>query len=220
MATPEARTALRRLVLLGTPLLLGALVAFHPLGVDLLADLGSRADWFITLHVLMLPLFGLMAVALVLLAPGIQGRALVANRAGVWLFAILYPVFDAIAGIARGMALRMAVAAPAEGQQALVALAAELGSSPVTQACGVLGGAGFFVAAGAAATALARRGAPRGALVCLVLGSLIFGISHTPPIGPVGLLLFVGGAAWLEFAPLPAAERSPVHAAAPAARPA
>jgi hypothetical protein len=220
MTTQDARTALRRLVLLGTPVLLGALVSFHPLGVDLLADLGPRADWFIILHVLMLPLFGLMAVALVLLAPGAHGRALAVARAGVWLFAILYPVFDAIAGIARGMALRMAVEAQAEAQQALVALAAEFGSSPVTQACGVLGGVGFFVAASAAATTLARRGAPRGALVCLVLGSLIFGISHTPPIGPVGLLLFVVGAAWLEFSPRLAGHPTQRTAAPPAAAPA
>jgi hypothetical protein len=201
MTTLDARTALRLMVLIGTPLLLGALEVFHPLGEDFLTDLGPRVDWFITLHVLQLPLFGLMAVAVWLLGAGAQGRTLTANWIGAWLFAIFYPAFDAIGGIATGMAVKMALGAPPEAQLALVALASEFSFSSITLACSVIGGLGFMMAGSAAAVSLARRGAPRGALICLVLGTLLFGLNHTPPFGPVGLLLFLGASAWLDLAP-------------------
>jgi hypothetical protein len=210
----NARRWLRRAVLLGTPLTLGLLEVFHPVGRDLLADLGPRVEWFIALHVLQLPLFGLMAVALWLLLPaGASGRAPAVNRLGAWGFAVCYPAFDAIAGIAVGLAVQQALGADPQAQRALLGLAATLSFSPVTLALAVSGGLGFMAAGAAAAVALARAGAPRGALACLVLGSLVFGFNHTPPFGPVGLLLFLAGTAWLELGGR--AGHAPVSPAAP-----
>ena len=64
------RTLLRRLVLLGTPLVLGILEIWHPTpsGTESTFDvIVDNADWWFTLHVLQLPLFGLMALAVYLL---------------------------------------------------------------------------------------------------------------------------------------------------------
>lgn len=68
------RTALlfRRLVLLGTPLTLGILELWHPLvaGSRTFATLSPQVDWWLILHLLQLPLFGLMALAILLLTAG------------------------------------------------------------------------------------------------------------------------------------------------------
>ena len=43
--------------------------------------------------------------------------------------------------------------------------------------------------------------APLGALVCLSLGAAVFALGHAPPMGPIGMGLFLIGIAWLEFRP-------------------
>jgi hypothetical protein len=66
---------LRRLVLLGTPLVLGILEIWHPTSnespFDIIVD---NANWWFTLHILQLPLFGLMALAIYLLVDDLHGR--------------------------------------------------------------------------------------------------------------------------------------------------
>jgi len=46
-----------------------------------------------------------------------------------------------------------------------------------------------------------RDGAPRGAVVLLVLSALVFGIGHPRPFGPIGMALFATAAAWFEVRP-------------------
>ena len=60
----------RRLILLGTPIALGTLEMFHPVAItgDVLTDLGHRIPIWMIVHLLQLPLFGLMAVAVYLLS--------------------------------------------------------------------------------------------------------------------------------------------------------
>ena len=65
LAAPNWRPFARRLVLLGAPLTLGALEIFHPVGqsMDIVAELSPHLSYWLILHVLQLPLFGLMALA-------------------------------------------------------------------------------------------------------------------------------------------------------------
>jgi hypothetical protein len=46
-----------------------------------------------------------------------------------------------------------------------------------------------------AAATLAQAGVPRLTTLLIGLGAIVFGISHAPPIGPAGMLIFLAGAA-------------------------
>src|SRR5918995_3173804 len=65
---------LRRIVLLGTPLVLTVLMSFHPSPYDEVAgELMPIVGWWIALHTIGFVLFALMGVALWLLTAGLRG---------------------------------------------------------------------------------------------------------------------------------------------------
>jgi hypothetical protein len=205
-------TGLRRLVLLGAPLAIGLLNLTHP-GPDpanpsatmfesLLAQ--NQVDWMIALHFIQTILVGFMGLALWFLADGLRGPAVALSRFGVGAFLITYSGFDAIAGIATGTIVRHASTLPVE-QQAVVGSVLEAFSLDP-----MVGGATFSILGGAAsmawllaslpvAIALARAGASRTAVTLLILGAVVFGVSHPAPFGPIGMALFLAGTAVLEF---------------------
>jgi hypothetical protein len=85
----------RRLLLLGTPLVLAPLMILHQL-----IDQFERPDAFLALHLLLLPLFALMGVAVWALLEGVGGAAAWAARALAFVFLVGYVALDAISGIA------------------------------------------------------------------------------------------------------------------------
>lgn len=54
-----------------------------------------------------------------------------------------------------------------------------------------------------------------GALLCLSFGAAVFSLGHAPPMGPVGMGLFLIGIAWAEFWPRSAPASDTVAHAAP-----
>jgi hypothetical protein len=91
----ERRLALRRLLLIGTPLVLTSLMVVHQL-IDQL----QRPGAFLALHLLLLPLFALMGVALWALLEGVGGAVAWAARVAAFVFLVGYVALDAISGIA------------------------------------------------------------------------------------------------------------------------
>jgi hypothetical protein len=85
----------RRLLLLGTPLVLAPLMILHQL-----IDQFERPDAFLALHLLLLPLFALMGVAVWALLEGVGGAAAWAVRALAFVLLVGYVALDAISGIA------------------------------------------------------------------------------------------------------------------------
>jgi hypothetical protein len=67
------RLALRRIVLLGTPLALAVLEIFHPHPTGV-ADAVEQGGWFMWFHIIQVPLIGLIALAVYLLTEGLRGR--------------------------------------------------------------------------------------------------------------------------------------------------
>ena len=201
-----ANRQLRRLVLLGTPLTLGILEIWHPMPMSgaRFATIARYNTWWLTIHVLQLPLFGLMALAVVLLVAGIPGRAATCARVGMGFFVVFYTAFDAITGVASGMLVRGAQGLAPE-QQALVARQVEAffptvaGDAATITLIATFGVAGWVVGVAAAAVALAQDGAPRAAAV--LLGLAVLFAAHAPPTGPLGLACFFLAALWIEFAP-------------------
>jgi hypothetical protein len=189
----------RRLVLLGTPTALAILELFHPVAItgDALADLGHRIPIWMTVHLLQLPLFGVMALAVYFLMDGIQSVAATVSRIAVWFFIVFYISFDTLTGIAAGIVLDGAPGKPPEVQRELVRLFESFQFSPVALTINALGALGWVVSMIAAAYVFRQSGAPLFVVLCLLL-STIFAM-HIPPTGPLGLAFFLIAAAGIEF---------------------
>jgi hypothetical protein len=222
----RTRTLLRRLLLFGVPLILGGLEIFHPVpGTSIVATLSPQVNWWLTLHLLQLPLFGLLAVAVLLLTTGLHGWAATISRIGVWFFIVFYLAQDDVAGIGTGIIIRAAQGVPSSQQAGIEQVVHVLfydnpflGGTlfSVIAALGVLG---WLVGVIAAAIALYRaRKISWIPLVLLVLAAIVFGYGHGSPTGPLGMLCFLAAALWIELAPKPQTPGQAVPAAVTAPR--
>jgi hypothetical protein len=84
-------------VIAGPAVVLAGLGLTHP--QDLSA---TSAPWWTTLHVLLLPLFPLLAVSLWLLLRGVPGLVAWTARFAAYGFAAFYTALDVLAGIGAG----------------------------------------------------------------------------------------------------------------------
>jgi len=197
---------LRRIILLGTPLVVAVDVMFlHPiLDGDVKVELFPVADFWLALHVVQLVLFGLMGVAVYLLLDGLSGIVAVIGRLAVAIFVVFYNAGDAVAGISTGILARGALDLP-DGEQTAAAWAiAKLFTDPTKQLIFMIGSYAWSVGLLAAAVTLYRAGAPRLPLVPLALAGLPYidfsGFDHSPPFDPLALALFFLAVLWLELA--------------------
>jgi hypothetical protein len=103
----ELPLALRRVILLGTPLTLAILEFFHPqVTRDVAGILFPVAGWWITLHIVQLVLFALMGAALWVLTDGLHGKATTVSRLGAAVFVVFYGAGDTMLGISTGLLAR------------------------------------------------------------------------------------------------------------------
>jgi len=190
----------RRLILWGTPLTLTALMLYHTYG-----GVSSRSTPapFMTLHLVLLPLFMLLAWGVWLLLEGVPGPAAWVSRLSMGLFVPLYSAYDAVYGIARSIFYDYAVTR-AETPEMGAAVAEAAGSLWRYPAADVVryGGA-FFWTVGllAAAWALWRAGRPRVPVLFLVPAALALLFDHPAPPGAVAFGAFFVAAFLLERAP-------------------
>jgi hypothetical protein len=194
--------ALRRVFLVVTPLVLAAVLWFHPPGGENGVYEGVRHDvgaWLFV-HTAFLLFIPLMAFAAFLLLRGLQGRAATVSRVALIVFLVFYTAYEVTVGLGTGILVDYANDLPA-AEQAVVADAIQyynednvLGDPvSVSLIAGVLG---WVVAMVAAAVAFRRAGA--GWLLTVLVGlSALFAI-HPPPVGPAALLCFAAAAVLIE----------------------
>jgi len=173
-------------------LLLAGLGLAHP---DRLQT-STASQWW-QLHVVLLPVFPLLAVALWVLLRGERGPLAWAARIVAYGYATFYTALDVLAGIAAGVAVESA-GRPSQVSIDLQSLGNELG---------VVGAYAFVAAAVLTVVVLVRRNGqaalPGGAL--LVAGSAPFAAGHVYwPVGGLGLLAVAAGCALLAATRLPA----------------
>ena len=185
----ELRLALRRLVLIGTPLVLAPLMVVHQL-IDQL----QRPGAFLALHLLLLPLFALMGVALWALLEGVGGAVAWAARVAAFVFLVGYVALDAISGIAASAILASGAPWSKEATRALFAS----GPAALPTTVAVLA---WRVSVLLAALALYRAGRPVAPLVLLVAATIWLNQDHGGLRGVVVFGGFALAAAWLEFFP-------------------
>jgi len=184
--------------LIAVPLAWAVVLLFHgaPDPDDIYGSLRDEANRYVIVHLVSVPLIGLMGAALYLLLRDLPGRAAQIGRLAIGPFVVFYVAADAIAGVATGVLVQHANDLPAsegagaaEGAQALWD---EFITADLFFGIGVVS---WVVAALAAAVAYRRAGAPVAITVLLGLSALV--AYHTPPPGPIGLVCFAAAAALL-----------------------
>jgi hypothetical protein len=191
---------LRRIVLLGTPLVLTILLLFHPSPYDHVAgELMPIANWWIALHTIVFGLIPLMGVALCMLTAGLEGVIATLSRVAAVVFALFYAAGDAIAGISTGILARSAQEG-ALGERAAVASIDTLFADPLKSLLFDIGRYAWVVALVLAAVALWRAGVPRLPLVLLALPAYLVTLDHAFPSGSLTFGTFFVIAAWIELA--------------------
>lgn len=201
-----ARRVARRTIVIGAPVALALVEVWHPLfASDAERTLLPVADRWLAVHLLQLPLFALLALALYLIVDGVDGVAATIARLGAVVFAALYAALDAVAGIATGLLAREANALEPAARSAVAATIDSLFADPIvgggTSLLTVAASLSWFVAAFAAAVALRAGGAHRVAVVLIALSAVLFPLGHTPPNAQLALGCFAAGAALAEFGP-------------------
>jgi hypothetical protein len=207
----KVSSSARRALVIGVPLALGLIELTHPIvpPSDVLHHMQTHVGWWTALHILQLPLFALLAVAMALLIPDARGRAAIVARLGLAVFALFYGAFDGIAGIANGIIIQAGTELGHEAHAFTEAMVMAIFTSPATMTVMAVGILGWLVGLGGVSVTLRRRGAPGGALALLVVGGLLFGYMHAPPLGPAGLLLMTAAIAWVERSARPARAANP-----------
>ncbi|HEX2739904.1 MAG TPA: hypothetical protein VHM69_05610 [Rubrobacter sp.] len=189
--------ALRRLLLLGTPLVLAPLMVVHQL-----IDQFERPEAFLALHLILLPLFALMGVAIWELLAGIGGAVAWTARAAAFIFIVGYVALDAISGIAASAILASGAPWSAEAARALFAS----GPAALPTTVAVLA---WRLSVLLTAWALYRNGRPLAPLVLLLATALWLNNDHGGLRGVVVFGCFALAVAWLEFSS--GAPRRPVR---------
>jgi hypothetical protein len=186
----EFRLLSRRLLLIGAPLVLASLMIVHQL-----IDQFEQPVAFLALHLLLLPLFALMGVAIWVLLEGVGGAVAWAARVAAFLFLVGYVALDAVSGIAASAILTSGAPWSKEATRALFAS----GPSAIPTTVAVLA---WRVSVVLAAWALYRAGRPLAPLVLLVATTIWLNQNHG---GLRGIVVFGGfavAAAWLEYFPV------------------
>lgn len=190
---------LRLLILIGTPLLTGILLLFHPLpdpaeqmgGMDLYALFAPVAGRFLAVHLLFAPALALLGLSVILLLNGTRGIAARISRVSAFVFVVTYMMYETIVGTGTGILVRNAAALPPSEQAVIVDAIIRNFEDPILGDVSVLSGVAslsWLLSVVLAALALRRSGKPL--VPCILLGLSFILIFHPPPLGPIGTLLF------------------------------
>lgn len=211
LSTERARTETR----LRRGFLFAGVVGYLVIGVIHPADIevGDETGLYLGIH-LVQPFFVLMlAWGIWFLVKDLEGPAARIARVAIVPYAIAYAIFDAIAGIAIGVIVREANGMSAADGAAVQRVFDDAGSFTDGLTLGVYLAAGlaWFVMALAAALAVKQVGG-LGPTLLMAIGAAIFAVGHPFPPGPIGIVLFGAGVAWLEVRrrPIEAPEAHPV----------
>jgi hypothetical protein len=184
----KGRATFRRLILIGTPILTGILLLFHPLpesadrgmtelpkGLALYEMLAPIADGFLVVHLLFPLALGLLGLSVILLLNGVQSVTASISRGCAFIFVMTYIMYETIIG----------------DLPSLLSITAWLS---------------WILAITLAAFALRRSGKPFG--TCILLGLSFIFVSHASMLGPLGMLFFLFGVRGVERVESPVAKKS------------
>jgi hypothetical protein len=196
---------IRRVLLLGPPLLLAGLEYIHPQPEENVQALMDAATWFAGFHVIQLALTGLVALSVLLLADGFGRANAWVTRLGVGIFLVFFSAYDAVAGIGTGLAMRSARDLSAVQQEGVFDVVKDWPAVGPPFVLSIVGTLGWTAAVGALALAARRQGAPRREWIFIGLAAVFLLGGHPFPAGPLAFGCCFLGALLYEFR----ASRSP-----------
>jgi hypothetical protein len=195
--------SLRRVLLLGPPLLLAGFEVVHPQPEMNVQAIMDASTWFATFHVIQLALIGLVGMSVLLLADSFGRATAWANRIGVGMFLVFFSAYDTLAGIGTGLAMYTARDLPAAQQEGVFAVVKDWpGVGPVF-ALSIVGTLGWVVAVGALALAARRLGASHLEWIAVALAAVFLLGGHPFPWGTLAFGSFFVAVLFHEWGPAP-----------------
>ena len=191
---------LRRIVLLGTPVVLVILELGHPLldHTNPIKMLAPIALWWIILHMLLIPFFALMGYSLFLLLQGVNSNAATICRWATIIFVAFEVGYDTAVGLNSGILVYNATALPVAQQSVVQHALQQLYTNPAIIICYYILFPAGVIAICSAAWALYRAGVARLPVIVL-LGTILSTYSHALPFGPLGTICFFIAVLWIEL---------------------
>ncbi len=191
---------LRRIILLGTPLILGVLELGHPLldHVNPIKMLAPISTWWIVLHLLLIPLFALMGYAIFILIWDINSPSATLCRYTTVIYISFAIGYDALVGLASGVLANNASTLTNAQQSILLEAMHQFYISPAITVSGYILVISGIVSICAAAWALYHAGVALIPVIVL-LGTVLTAYSHALPFGPLGSACFFVAALWIEL---------------------
>jgi len=189
-------TTVRRVLLLAPPLAFAGFEALHPQPEVNPQAVMDVATWFAAFHAIQLVLIGLVAVSVLLLAQDFGAADAWSTRIGLGAFLIVFSAYDAIAGIATGLAMRSARDLPPAQQEGVWQTVKEWPAFDVPVfTLNVVGTLGWVLALIGVALAARRARAPRAEWIFILLAGIFLLAGHPFPGGTLAFgCLFVAAA--------------------------
>lgn len=194
------RSLLRRTALGLGPIGAAVAMVVHPhAGHEPFQTISAAADTWLLAHVLFFASFTLLGVGTYLLLDQARGRLALLGRLGSAIFTVFYVGYVAMVGLSSALFVRAGAGLSAEAQAGIDAALVYILEEPAVMAVAVFGVLGFLIAIIATAIVYRRRGVSILPLAFLFGGVLALAV-HSGGIAVAGMLAFLAGAAWIEFA--------------------
>lgn len=186
------------MLILVPPLVVAVYEVFHPNPDVTAAAVMDVAGWFALFHAIQLVLFVFLVLSIALLAQNLGVLEHWATRLGLVLVLVFFSAYDAIAGIATGLAMRAARDLRVAEQNAVFEVVKDWpGFDPSVFAIGVVAILGLVLAL-AMLTVGARRQVGRGPVILLALATIAALGGHPFPFGTVAFGCLFLAALWLD----------------------
>jgi hypothetical protein len=164
--------------------------------------LAPIAERFLLVHALFPVALILPGLSVILLLDGVRGLAAALSRVCAVIFSASYIVYETIIGTVTGLLIRDAAALPLAEQGGIGDAISRTFTDPVfgdlPSLVSVIAWLSWLFAVTLAAVALRRVVRPL--VACSLLGLSCVFVSHSSPLGPLGMLLFLAAVVALERA--------------------
>jgi hypothetical protein len=177
-------TATRRLLVLAPPLAFAGWTVLHPQPDENTRALMDASSWFMAYHMIQLPLIGLVAVSVLLLADAYGRASAWPVCLGTGTFLVFFSAYDTLAGIGTGLAMRGVRRLPESQQDVVFDLVDSWpAAEPWVFWLSIVGTGGWVLALGYLAVTARAAGAPRGQWVFLGSAAAFLMLGHPAPFG-------------------------------------
>jgi hypothetical protein len=190
---------LRRILTLAPPLVVAVYEIFHPNPDVTAAAVMEVAGWFALFHAIQLVLFPFLVLSIALLAQNLGVLGHWVTRLGLVLVLVFFSAYDAIAGIATGLAMRAARDLPVAEQNAIFEVVKDWpGFEPAVFAIGAVAVIGMVLALAMLTIGARRLDVGRGPVILLAVSTVVALGGHPFPFGTVAFGCLFLAALWLD----------------------